>query len=295
MGTAALRRRLPAFAAGLATLALALGSTALPAGAAPPVKDVDLVAVGDSYTAGIGASAPDIAPCTQAGRGYVDLLKVLSVVDDDSTNAACAGAVIVDRPSDTAPSVLEQITALTASGTLSVRTELVTLTAGPNDINFTAPLATCARFTLDVCAQAVREVQAKFPALQADLVDALVAIRKAAPHATIAVFGYPLLFDPEGGPSLLTPDAQELVNAGTRALNSTIEQATNAPRVKAKAVYVDVTEAFEGHAVNSPYPWINFDPRDPFALQNFHPTPLGHQAYADALQDAVNLNKLARP
>ncbi|MCT9626071.1 SGNH/GDSL hydrolase family protein [Pseudarthrobacter equi] len=293
MGTTALRRRLPAFAAGLATLALAIGSAALPAGAAPPVKDVDLVAVGDSYTAGIGASAPDIAPCTQAGRGYVDLLKALSVVDDDSTNAACAGAVIVDRASDIAPSVTEQITGLTASGTLSVRTELVTLTAGANDINFSAPLTACAGTQPEACAQAIQEVQAKFPALQADLVEALIDIRRAAPHATIAVFGYPLLFDPAGGPALLTPEAQELVNAGTRALNNVIAQATDAPRVKAKAVYVDVTEAFAGHAVNSERSWIHLGSlEDP---QNFHPTPLGHQAYADALQDAVNLNKLARP
>ena len=295
MGTTALRRRLPAFAAGLATLALALGSAALPAGAAPPVKDVDLVAVGDSYTAGVGAGdyvTP--LPCLQTKEGYVNLLiEELPIVDGNSTNAACAGAVIVDRASDIAPSVTEQITGLTASGTLSVRTELVTLTAGANDINFSAPLTACAGTQPEACAQAIQEVQAKFPALQADLVEALIDIRRAAPHATIAVFGYPLLFDPAGGPALLTPEAQELVNAGTRALNNVIAQATDAPRVKAKAVYVDVTEAFAGHAVNSERSWIHLGSlEDP---QNFHPTPLGHQAYADALQDAVNLNKLARP
>ncbi|WP_082497294.1 SGNH/GDSL hydrolase family protein [Arthrobacter sp. Leaf137] len=295
MGTTALRRRRAAFAAGLATLAMALGSTALPAGAAPPEKDVDLVAVGDSYTAGIGAGTTTLSSCTQTNGGYVNLLKALPIVDGNSTNAACAGAVIVDRASDIAPSVLEQIAALTASGTLSVRTELVAVTAGANDIDFTMPLKACAGSTLDVCAQAVQGVQARFPAMQADLVEALTAIRTAAPHATIAVFGYPLLFDPDGPPTLLSEDAQRLVNAGTLALNNAIAQATGAPRVKAKAAYVDVTKAFKAHAVNSAYPWINFNPADPFALQNFHPTAAGHQAYADALSEAVNLNKLARP
>ncbi|MFC9770347.1 MULTISPECIES: SGNH/GDSL hydrolase family protein [unclassified Pseudarthrobacter] len=295
MGTTALRRRRAAFAAGLATLAMALGSTALPAGAAPPIKDVDLVAVGDSYTAGIGAGTTTLSSCTQTNGGYVNLLRALPIVDGNSTNAACAGAVIVDRASDIAPSVTEQIGSLAASGTLSVRTELVTVTAGANDIDFTMPLKACAGSTPDVCAQAVQAVQAKFPAMRADLVEALTAIRKAAPHATIAVFGYPLLFDPDGLPTLLGRDAQRLVNAGTQALNGAIAQAANSPRVKAKAVYVDVTDAFAGHAVNSPYPWINFDPRDPFALQNFHPSGAGHQAYADTLQEAVNLNKLARP
>ncbi|WP_045729324.1 SGNH/GDSL hydrolase family protein [Pseudarthrobacter chlorophenolicus] len=295
MGTTALRRRRTAFAASLAALAMALGSTALPAGAAPPDKDVDLVAVGDSYTAGIGAGYTTLSSCTQTNGGYVTLLKALPMVDDSSTNAACAGAVIIDKPADTAPSVLEQIAALTASGTLSVRTELVTVTAGANDIDFTMPLKACAGSPLDVCAQAVQAVKAKFPAMQASLVEALTAIRKAAPHATIAVFGYPLLFDPYGRQTLLGRDAQKLVNAGTLALDSAIAQATDAPRVKAKAVYVDVTQAFENHAVNSAYPWINFNPADPFSLQNFHPTAAGHQAYVDALSEAVDLNKLARP
>ncbi len=302
MGTTALRRRLPAFAAGLATLALAFGSTALPAGAAPPTKDVDLVAFGDSYTAGIGAGYTTLSSCTQTDGGYVNLLKALPIVDDNSTNAACAGAVITDRPSDTAPSVMEQIAALTASGTLSIRTELVTVTAGANDIDFTMPLKACAGSPLDVCAQAVRAVIAKFPAMQADLVEALNAIRRAAPHATIAVFGYPLLFDPTGGPTLLTPDAQRLVNAGTRALNIAIAQATDAPRVKAKAVYVDVTKAFKGHEVNSSDRWIFFEAPSVdangaliFDPRNFHPNAAGHRAYKDVLQESVNLNKLARP
>lgn len=293
MGTTALRRRLPAFAAGLATLAMALGSTALPAGAAPPVKDVDLVAVGDSYTAGIGAGTTTLSSCTQTNGGYVNLLKALPIVDGNSTNAACAGAVIVDRPSDTAPSVLEQIGILAASGKLSVRTELVTVTAGANDIDFTAPLSACAGPQPEACAPAVQAVQAKFPAMQADLMEALTAIRKAAPHATIAVFGYPLLFESGRPSALLSPAALELVNAGARALNSAIAHATDAPRVKAKAVYVDVAEAFKGHATNSEASWIHLGSlEDP---QNFHPTADGHQAYADTLQEAVNLYKLARP
>lgn len=298
METTGLRRRHPAFAAGLAALAMALGLTAAPAGAAPPVPDVDLVAVGDSYTAGIGAGPYTTPPpCVQTSTGYVDLLKALPIIDDEVSNEACGGARLADRPSDTVPSVMEQIAALAASERLSGRTELVTLTAGANDLDFATPLRVCAVSTLEVCAQALQAAQAMFPSIQADLVEALIAIHKAAPRAKIVVFGYPLLFDPESGlPTLLTPDAQRLVNAATLALNATIAQAVAIANTEAKAnaVYVDVTDDFAGHAINSADPWINFDPLDPFAPQNFHPTLAGHEAYADALTAAVNLQALAR-
>jgi lysophospholipase L1-like esterase len=294
MGTTALRRRRPAFAAGLAALAVALGSTAAPAAAAPPVPDVDLVALGDSYTAGIGAGAYTTdAPCLQTNGGYVDILAKLPITDN-VTNAACAGAVLTDRPSDAVPSVMKQVAAASAAGKLSVRTELVVVTAGPNDIDFTTPLKDCATMPLDACAQAVQRVRDALPAVQANLVEALTAVRRAAPRATIVVFGYPLLFDPDGWPTLLTPEAQRLVNAGTLTLNGTIERAAESPRVKAKAVYVDVTRAFTGHALNSAAPWINFSTDPDLALQNFHPNAAGHEAYADALEGAVNLDSLAR-
>jgi lysophospholipase L1-like esterase len=293
MGTTALRRRRPAFAAGLAALAVALGSTAPPAAAAPPVPDVDLVALGDSYTAGIGAGAYTTdAPCLQTNGGYVDILAKLPITDN-VTNAACAGALL-DTQSNIAYSIMAQITRLSASGDLSKQTELVTLTAGPNDISFTAPLTTCALYSEEACAQEVKAAQDRFPAMQAELVEALTAIRKAAPRATIAVFGYPLLFDPEHPSILKTRAAAELVNAGTMALNSAIEKATNAPRVKAKTVYIDVTQSFKGHAIASGEPWINFSTDPNFALQNFHPNAAGHEAYADALEGAVNLGSLAR-
>ncbi|UZX04400.1 SGNH/GDSL hydrolase family protein [Arthrobacter sp. CDRTa11] len=293
------RRRLPAFAAGLATAAMALGFTALPAGAAPPVPDVDLVAVGDSYTAGVGAGsfiAP--FPCLQTNGGYVDVLKALPIVDDVVSNEACAGALLVDGPSDVIPSVMEQIAALSASEGLSGRTELVTITAGANDLDFTTPLAICATSTLFDCAQAVQAAQTQFPVIQANLVDALTAIHKAAPRATIVVFGYPLLFNPEGGPALLTPEAQMLVNTGTAALNEVISDAVDIANAEAKAnaVYVDVTDEFADHAINSltGASWINFNPQVPFAPENFHPNAAGHNAYADALVDEVNLQAIAR-
>ena len=295
MANAVGRRRRSAFMAGIATMAMAIGFTAIPAGAAPPVPDVDLVAVGDSYTAGVGAGTYIMPPpCVKTDGGYVNILEGLAIVGE-AVNGACGGAIIPDGASNI-PSVMEQIAALDASEGLSGRTELVTLTAGANDLDFTTPLAVCAQSTLEMCAQAVLEAQAKLSVIQADLVEALTAIHKAAPRATIVVFGYALLFDPAGLPTVLTPRAQELVNAGTLALNDAIDQAVTAANMEAKAnaVYVDVTEDFAGHATNSLDPWINLNLADFVDPRNFHPTAAGHDAYADALTAEVNLQALAR-
>ena len=120
MGDTKVRRRHSALAATVATVAMAVGFTALPADAAPPTPDVDLVAVGDSYTAGTGATPFDPNfPCDQSPGGYVDRLAAQAIVDDVVSNGACHGALLDARASGVVPSVMEQIAALAASERLS--------------------------------------------------------------------------------------------------------------------------------------------------------------------------------
>ncbi|HYH77932.1 MAG TPA: SGNH/GDSL hydrolase family protein, partial [Arthrobacter sp.] len=125
MTVSAGRRRRSALAAGLASLAMALGFTAIPAEAsASPPKDVDYVAVGDSYSAGTGAG--DFLPhpgCIQTKGGYVDLVGATSPVNLVK-KAACHGAVLTKSSPryDTViiiPTVEEQIASLIADGKLS--------------------------------------------------------------------------------------------------------------------------------------------------------------------------------
>ncbi|WP_461187672.1 SGNH/GDSL hydrolase family protein [Arthrobacter sp. Z4-13] len=294
----ALRRRHSAFGAGLATVAMALAFTAIPADAAPPTPRVDLVAVGDSYTAGTGAGPFDPNfPCDRTTGGYADQLAAIPIIDE-VINGACHGALLDARASGIVPSVLEQIAALVRTEGLSGRTELVTLTAGANDLDFNTVLSKCAFSSVQACQLELAQAQAKLPTIQTNLVKALTAIHDAAPRARIVVFGYPLLFDPEDGFPVITAESQTLVNAGTAALNATIDaavaKANSASR--ANAVYIDVTVPFAGHAANTLQQWIALDlvPPIEFADTTFHPNAAGHAAYADALTGAVNLQALAR-
>jgi lysophospholipase L1-like esterase len=304
MGKALVRRRHSAFAAGLATLAMALGFTAVPAEAAPR-EQVDYVALGDSYTAGTGAGAfVPTSPCVQTEYGYVDIVKRTASVNLVS-NAACHGAFIeyID-PAFNVPSLQQQIGAVTAAEELTRDTDLVSLTAGANDAGVNSTLFVCATSTFEACKQAVAASVKTMPLVGLKLSKALASIHRVAPGAKIAVLGYPKLFDPLGLP-IIPPSNQVLVNQGTALLNATIAASVASANTfhRANAQYIDVTKSFRGHAVNDgESSWIFFNPNpildqngNPIAdPRNFHPNPAGHLAYASALTEAVDLTALAR-
>jgi lysophospholipase L1-like esterase len=303
MGIAPVRRRQSAFVAGFATLAMALGFTAVPATAAPPVRDVDYVALGDSYTAGTGAGTfAQTFPCDQTAGGYVDIVDRTNPVELVD-NEACHGALLTEPTWDGVTSVEDQLAALITSGKLSKDTELVSLTAGANDVGVNTILFVCATSTAEACNQAVQAATAAMPVVGAKMVELLATIHQQAPRARIVVLGYPRLFNPTAGAPIIPVENQNLVNLGTAALNTTIASAVATANALygANALYVDVTSRFAGHEVNTANPWIffgafvdengvlHFDPR------SFHPNAAGHAQYAEALLSSVNLRQLARP
>jgi lysophospholipase L1-like esterase len=296
------RRRHSAFLAGVASLAMALGATAMPAEAATQHRDVDYVALGDSYTAGTGAGpfTPTL-PCTQTPGGYVDIVNQDALVEL-ADNEACHGSLLTKPTWDGVPSVTDQIASLVTSGKLSKDTELVSMTAGANDVGVNTVLFTCATSATSTCSQSLAASTATMPSVGADLIKVLAAIHNQAPRARVVVLGYPRLFNTLGAP-VIPVENQALVNQGTALLNTTIAAsvATANALYGANAQFVDVTARFAGHEVNTAAPWIflaasldsngvlQFDPR------SFHPTLEGHAQYAAALLASVKLTQLARP
>ncbi|MDT0196973.1 MULTISPECIES: SGNH/GDSL hydrolase family protein [unclassified Arthrobacter] len=261
---------------------LVAGSVAAPAAAQAPAP-LDYVALGDSYTSGIGAS-PNVTisplypaglqPCYQASPGYAD---VLDAQDDVqlTANAACAGW--------TAAMVPMQVHVASAAGVLNAETDLVTITAGGNDVGFGNLLGACMRYPLDICAAEVKAAESVaqavvLPALTA----AYAAIRAQAPNARIVALGYPHLFSPEvGANGYITNEAAKVFNKGTDTLNKVIKEAA---KKSPGTVYVSVTDEFAGHGVGLPGSWFFFDPADPFNGMNFHPNATGYAlGYADAI------------
>jgi len=304
------QRRRWALAAGIASLAMTLGAAGVPAEAAAQHRDVDYVALGDSYTAGTGAdtslnmaSGPFVPtlPCTQTPGGYVDIVDREALVEL-ADNEACHGSLLTRPTWDGVPSVTDQLARLITSGKLSKDTELVSMTAGANDVGVNTVLYTCATSVTSTCSQSLAAATATMPGVGADLVKVLAAIHSQAPRARVVVLGYPRLFNTSGAP-IIPVENQALVNQGTALLNTTIAAsvATANALYGANAQFVDVTPGFAGHEVNTSAPWIflaasvdsngvlQFDPR------SFHPTSEGHAQYAAALLASVKLTQLARP
>jgi lysophospholipase L1-like esterase len=281
MAASLVRRRRSAFAAGLATLAMTLSLAATPAQAGEKIHYY--VALGDSYAAGQGAG-PYLDGCFRSDNAYselADALKTVKVV----TNVACSGRT-------TQGVVKEQL------GQLNRKTDLVTITAGGNNLGFGELVGYCGALALGAApdatlyaqacalASAYAEAQLTSGQLYADLASMIQSVHAAAPNAKIVVTGYPYLFDPIG-PGRTDALAQFIYQATDLAnnLNGTIAIAAG----NAKAIgridveFVGVTTAFAGHGVLTTDPWINLGGA---TADNFHPNAEGYQAYFTTLRSA---------
>ena len=272
MGTLKLRRRRTALAAGLATLAMAVGLAAVPAQAADKTK---YVALGDSYAAGQGAG-PYLDDCYRSENTYSELAadeKAIKLV----TNAACSGKTTQDV-------VNSQLKKLNKS------TELVTITAGGNNLRVGDIFAACSAAMMQAAAAPLCDAAIAFAAgqisstkLAGDVTAMIKSVKAAAPNAKVVVTGYPYLYDPVA-PGQTDPMSQFIYKATLLAdgLNGSIAAAAWATGAK----YVDVRAAFAGHGINSAAPWINLNPSAPASPDNFHPNAKGYEAYFASLNKA---------
>lgn len=264
------RRWRPAFAAGLATMAMAIGLAALPAEAAPPPR-LDYVALGDSYAAGQGTAPYTDPGCYVSRKGYPVIADTIRNVQL-TANAACSGYNI-------------QNIAGSMAGRVNSGTEIVTVTVGGNDIGTTNILLACLNDPTSIeCAGALGTAQTRLSSgsLANDLAVMVDTIHLHAPNAKVVLTGYPRLFAP-GHPyaEVANPiaDNLNLVIAGVAA--------------GTESQYVDVATAFADHGIGSAEPWITFNAANILDPANFHPNGDGYRfGYFGSLvkQNAFVLN-----
>ncbi|MDQ0620257.1 SGNH/GDSL hydrolase family protein [Arthrobacter globiformis] len=274
-----LRRRLARLTGVIAALAFA-GLTAAPASAD---RFDSYVALGDSYAAGQGAG-PYADTCLRSDHGYPALLDAVRKISL-AGNAACSGATTSTVRADQIPS-------------LDKRVDLVTVTAGGNDLDSIGALVICSQDSGQACTAALAQraavlqtalnTPAASPFFQ-DLLAMLNDVKAKAPRADIYVTGYPLLFEPFAGP------AAGPINGLTQQLNAVIATAARqADGGRSKVNYVDVSRAFAGHGIGSAQPWIVVPPQLCTAsaacgtpTDAFHPTADGYaNGYAASIRAA---------
>jgi lysophospholipase L1-like esterase len=263
-------------------MAIVLGLAAAPAQAVAKINYY--VALGDSYAAGQGAG-PYLDDCFRSGNAYSELADVLKSVKFVA-NAACSGRT-------TQAVVTEQL------GQLNRKTELVTITAGGNNLGFGNLATYCGALAFGnstagpACqdASAYAEAQLRSGQLVRDVVSMIQSVHAAAPNAKIVVTGYPYVFNPipEGRTDALALFIYQATDVVDR-LNGAIAYAASAAATPAAGGidvdYVDVRAAFAGHGALSPDPWINLDLHNLLSPDNLHPNAEGYKAYFAALTAA---------
>ena len=235
-----------------------------------PAVSSAYVALGDSYSSGVGAERYDdrSGACLRSPQSYVHQLG-RSV----SSSRACAGA-------KTADVLRRQLRPFPRD------TELVTITIGGNDAGFADVIASCLFGAPAACdgriARAERFVRRDLPAR---LRRVYAAIRERAPQATVLVVGYPRLFAARpwcGSFGRIDAVEQGRLNDGSDLLARTIEAEVRRHR---GFRFVDVRRAFDGHGVCSGAPYIRGVSDQVFA--SFHPNVPGYGAYADVVKRSL--------
>ena len=224
---------------------------------------VNYVALGDSYSSGLGAGdyLSSSGSCDRSADAYPEQWAAANS-PATFTSAACSGATTADVLSS-------QVSALSAS------TTLVSITIGGNDAGFSSVMETCALSLTSTCLNAVAAAEA-FVAdqLPARLDQTLQTIRADAPSATVIVLGYPDLYDLSNSGTcigLSTKDRTAL-NQGADDLDGALQAAAQANN----DTFADVRSQFAGHEICDSGSWLHSV--NIFAISSsYHPTAAGQE------------------
>jgi lysophospholipase L1-like esterase len=212
---------------GLAAGVTGVTGAGIPAHAAPVVN---YVALGDSYSAGVGAGS-ESGSCDQSPKAY-PVLWATANSPASFTTVTCSGAKTSDVIS-------------TQLSSLSSSTTLVSITIGGNDVGFSSIMETCVLGSTSSCEKAVSAAEQYANSTLPGLLAAMLAdIRAHAPNAKIIVLDYPDFYDLSVPvcPGLSAGDHQALDN-GINDLDGVIAAAAAGNGDP----FADVRAQFSGH------------------------------------------------
>ena len=268
---AARHPRLIAAAAAFAAAALCGVAAAPPASAQSSVR---YVALGDSYSSGLGAGSytSSSGSCDRSTKAYSQLW---ANANDPASyvSVACSGAT-------TGSVISSQLSALSSA------TTLVSITIGGNDVGFSSTMETCVLESTSKCVSAIDAGEAEMSSvLPAELNNVLGDIAGDAPDARVVVLDYPELYDLSHSSiciGLSTTDRTDL-NQAADELDSAIQAAAG----RYGDAFVDVRPNFAGHEICDSSSWLHsVNILD--VSESYHPTASGQaDAYYPAFSGAV--------
>ncbi|WGM47448.1 Lipase 2 [Brevundimonas sp. NIBR10] len=246
------------------------------------------VALGSSFAAGIGLGnrikgSPIV--CQRSDSGYpaqLARLRNLELVD-----MTCSGATTTHVGQGGQVFLGPQIDAV------GPQTELVTLTAGGNDISYVGDLALGAGsrsksiagwFMRRIWSGPKAEGDRDYAKVHDDLVSTLREIRRRAPRARIVVLTYPQIVPP--GDACTTLQLPQTEVDAMREVGDRLATVTRQAGSDAGVDVIDMQALGAAHHACSAEPWVNgwVDAKN----TPFHPTLEGARAMAQAVNDLLD-------
>ena len=209
----------------------------VPIGAAHAAT-TNYVALGDSYSSGVGTNHYDLSSsCSRSSLAYPALV---AAAKGYSLNfQACSGATTVDV-------INNQVAALNAS------TNVVTVTAGGNDAGFVSLLTTC---TLTNCVSSINSTINSVNTTLAAKLDAMdTQIKTRAPNAKVIVLGYPHLFS---GTCFSAFGISSSEVTASNTLADALDNVTKTEAAKYGFTYTSAITQFTNHGVCASKAWLN--------------------------------------
>ncbi|WP_449350842.1 SGNH/GDSL hydrolase family protein [Streptomyces shaanxiensis] len=286
----------PTVRRGAAALAAVTGLIAVAGVAVPARADtapLEYVAMGDSYSSGAGDLPLDLtAPpaCVRSTANYAN--DITRATGASLTDVTCSGATTANFTTSQGIGIAPQLDAVTSAA------QLVTMTIGGNDSNvFANVMNNCTVASATTLGQG-NPCEQQYGSSFADtinsttypaIVQALKAVKAKAPHARVAILGYPWIAPAASGCYPTLPIAVGDIPY-VRGIQATLNDAVRRAAGAAGAIYVDMSGPSNGHdACEAPgVRWV-----EPVVTTNSlsvgHPNVLGESEMAAQARSVLHL------
>ncbi|PZH12417.1 lipase [Streptomyces sp. NTH33] len=217
------------------------------------------VALGDSYSSGVGAGSyiSSSGSCNRSTKAYPYLWNAAHAPSSfDFT--ACSGA----RTDDVLANQL---------GPLNSSTALVSISVGGNDAGFSDVMTTCVLQSDSTCISRINTARAYVDSTLPGKLDNLYSvIRSKAPNARVVVLGYPRFYKLGQTCLGLSETKRSAINSASDQLNAAVAKAA----ANRGFTFGDVRSTFGGHEICSGNSWLHSV--DWLNIGNsYHPTAAG--------------------
>ncbi|MEU9591969.1 SGNH/GDSL hydrolase family protein [Streptomyces sp. NPDC048193] len=266
------RSRLVGFLTSVLLAAGAALTGAATAQASPAAVTGGYVALGDSYSSGVGSGSyiGSSGDCKRSTKAYPYLWAAAhSPSSFDFT--ACSGA----RTGDVLAGQL---------GPLGSSTGLVSISIGGNDAGFADVMTTCVLQSESSCLARINTARAYVgQTLPGNLDSVYSAIRTKAPNARVVVIGYPRFYKLGTSCIGLSETKRKAINDASDLLNTTIAKRA----ADHGFTFGDVRSPFTGHEICSGSAWLHSVNWLNIG-ESYHPTAAGQSGgYLPVLNSAA--------